>query len=79
MKKSSGKEDEAFITFLRDLLGVGDDAPGRADKVGIALMRHLKLEAAYEKLGNMKWQRTRGGFKVPEGVSKEMYFTSKRQ
>ncbi|KIM46609.1 hypothetical protein M413DRAFT_23004 [Hebeloma cylindrosporum] len=66
-KKSSAVDDESFITFLRDLLAVGDDMPGRADKVGIALTRHLKLEAAYVKLAEMHWQRNRGGFKVPEG------------
>ncbi|KIM35701.1 hypothetical protein M413DRAFT_14376 [Hebeloma cylindrosporum] len=66
-QKSSAVDDESFITFLRDLLAVGDDMPGRADKVGIALTRHLKLEAAYVKLAEMHWQRNRGGFKVPEG------------
>jgi len=68
MRKANAQEDEAFISFLRELLGVGDDAPGRADKVGVALARHLRLESTYEKLSDMNWQRARGGFKVPEGI-----------
>ena len=50
---------------------------GRADEVGIGLTRNLKLEVAYEKLAEMRWQRTRGGFKIPEGVSNITYFVSK--
>jgi len=72
MKKSSGQDDESFINFLLDLLEVGDNVPGRADKVGIALTQHLKLETAYEKLTEMQWHRTRGGFKVPKGVSNKI-------
>jgi hypothetical protein len=77
VKKLTVQEDESFIDFLRELLGVGDDAPGRADKVGVALARHLQLESAYERLSDMKWNRARGGFKVPEGVLNFGYFASK--
>jgi len=76
-KKFTAQEDESFIDFLRELLEVGDDAPGRADKVGVALARHLRLESAYERLSDMKWQRARGGFKVPEGGFNFSYFASK--
>ena len=40
------------------IVGVGDIVPGHADKVGIALTQHLKLEAAYEKLAEMQWKRS---------------------
>ena len=79
--KSSGQleDDESFVNFLHGLLEVGDDVPGRPDKVGIALTRHLNLDAAYEKLAKMRWQRTRGEFKVPEGISNIIYCISKNQ
>lgn len=68
VQETKAKTSETLQTFLRKLLNAPATSWGRANTAGDVLKRRKAVVSALERLEEMGWERSAGGYRVPDGV-----------
>ncbi len=67
---SGTSSSDTLDAFLRNLLEASEITWGGATTAGEILKRHLAVVDALSKLSDLGWERSSGGYQVPEGMSR---------